>query len=264
MASRSIKTVLRRAQRRMAIRAVRGYRTVSHAGATLLAGFPPIELVARMQAAVFHNTRALQHAQGSIVLRPRDAQQIKTRARLRLMDEWKQWLLNPAINGSRVIAAIYPIMEDWVGRRWGGLSYRATQLITGHGCFGQYLCRIGRDPSAECQHCPSAAVDTAQHTLAECEAWAEERSGLMRVVGNDLSLPAIMRRALNNEDAWRAFLGFAENVLSRKESAERIRRGEAAPAGSQAANDPRADRGRRGRRRWRPRPRRQGAAHLRT
>lgn len=260
-ASKSIKTLLKRVQRRMAIRAIRGYRTVSHAGATLLAGFPPIELVARMQAAVFHNTRALRRERGCVELRPRDAQRIRTQARIRLMEEWRRWLLDPTINGGRIIEAIRPVMEDWIGRRWGNLSYRATQIITGHGCFGQYLCRIGRDPSAECQHCPST-VDTAQHTLAECEAWAEEREVLVRVVGNDLSLPAIIREILSNEEAWRAFLRFAENVMIRKESAERIRRGEAAPAAPRVAYGPHADRGR-DRRRRRPRPCRQGA-HLRA
>jgi len=35
----------------------------------------------------------------------------------------------------------------------GGLTFRATQLITGHGSFGDYLMRIGRVASLVCPHC---------------------------------------------------------------------------------------------------------------
>lgn len=106
-------------------------------------------------------------------------------------------------------------------------------------------------------------MDTAQHTLEECGAWAEEREVLRAALGEDLSLPAVMEKILREEDAWRAFLSFAESVIFKKESAERIRRGEVAPAGSQAQNDPGGRRGG-GRRRHRRRPRRRGAAHLRA
>lgn len=45
MATRRLRDTLRRLQRQVAIRAARGYRTVSHAAATVLAGMPPLELV---------------------------------------------------------------------------------------------------------------------------------------------------------------------------------------------------------------------------
>lgn len=105
--------------------------------------------------------------------------------------------------------------------------------MTGHGCFGQFLHRIGRDDTPECRHC-TAAVDSAQHTLAECAAWAEERRDLTRVVGHDLDLPVVVDRMLREEEAWTAMIRFSERVLLQKEKAERLRRGEAprnVPAG---------------------------------
>ncbi|XP_054000563.1 uncharacterized protein LOC128888008 isoform X2 [Hylaeus anthracinus] len=38
-----------------------------------------------------------------------------------------------------------------------------------HGCFGEYLQRMGRESTAQCHHC-GEEVDTARHTLEECPA----------------------------------------------------------------------------------------------
>jgi len=48
LATRRLRDLLRRLQRRVAIRVVRGYRTISHAAATVLAGMPPLDLAAQM------------------------------------------------------------------------------------------------------------------------------------------------------------------------------------------------------------------------
>ncbi|XP_029671419.1 uncharacterized protein LOC115240421 [Formica exsecta] len=57
MTKRCGRMLLRRVFRRVAIRVVRGYRTVSHTAATLLAGTPPVELYADMYAHVYRRTR---------------------------------------------------------------------------------------------------------------------------------------------------------------------------------------------------------------
>ncbi|XP_076298330.1 uncharacterized protein LOC143217675 [Lasioglossum baleicum] len=49
-----------------------------------------------------------------------------------------------------------------------------AHVLTGHGCFGEYLVRMRREPAAQCHHC-GEEVDTAQHTLEECPAWAGPR-----------------------------------------------------------------------------------------
>ncbi|XP_029668651.1 uncharacterized protein LOC115238745 [Formica exsecta] len=59
MAERRGRMLLRRVFRRVAIRVVRGYRTVSHTAATLLVGTPPVELYADMYAHVYRRTREL-------------------------------------------------------------------------------------------------------------------------------------------------------------------------------------------------------------
>lgn len=240
-ASRKIKTVLRSAQRKMAIRAIRGYRTVSYAGATTLAGFPPLELLAGMHAEVFLRTRERQRELAPRVMSARMVQDIKMEARQRLMTDWRRWLCDPTLGGVGVRGAIAPILEEWVGRGHGHLTYRMTQVLTGHGCFGQYLCRIGRDDTPACNHCASPE-DSALHTLGECETWAEERGALVESTGRVLDLPTLVGKVTNNKEAWTALAKFCEAVMLKKEDAERARRGEAPRAG--LPNNAPRDRGR--------------------
>ncbi|XP_063370251.1 uncharacterized protein LOC134658494 [Cydia amplana] len=107
-------------------------------------------------------------------------------------------------------------------------SFHLTQLLTGHGCFGWYLCeRVGREPTTACHHCDGRAVDTAQHTREICPAWAEPRAALSAAVGGDLSLPALIRRMISSEEAWAAVASFSVTVLTQKEAAERSREDDA-------------------------------------
>ncbi|XP_071576835.1 uncharacterized protein [Temnothorax nylanderi] len=104
-------------------------------------------------------------------------------------------------------------------------------VLTGHGCFGEYLWRIEKEQTTQCHHCVEE-LDSAQHTLAHCPAWAEERRVLRASIGGNLFLPAIVAAIVGGEDKWRAMMTFCGTVMATKEEAERIRRGE------QSAQDP--------------------------
>jgi len=211
----------------VAIRAIRGYRTISHAAATALAGQPPLELLASMRREVYFEMAELRRANRGNNPPPRAVKLVRVRARRRLVAAWSAWLCRPSVATKRVVAAVQPRLADWLGRGWGGLSYRATQVITGHGCFGAYLCRIGRERTTRCHHC-GHEEDSAQHTLEVCPEWADQRRVLTAVVGGDLSLPAVVAAMLGSERAWKGFLQFSEEVLTIKEEAERVRRREVA------------------------------------
>ncbi|XP_041986188.1 uncharacterized protein LOC121738291 [Aricia agestis] len=180
--------VLGRIQRVMATRAVRGYRTISKDAACLLAGATPWDLDAKALA-----DERLQEPQVSVNL----------------------------------VLAIRPVLRDWISRETGALSFRLTQVLTGHGCFGRYLCEIvGREETPSCHHC-DADRDTAEHTLTACPSWSGQRTALRAVIGNDISLPALIRSMLCGEEEWRAVEHFAEEVMTAKEEAERTREREA-------------------------------------
>ncbi|XP_045540819.1 uncharacterized protein LOC123722592, partial [Papilio machaon] len=107
----------------------------------------------------------------------------------------------------------------------GSLTFRLTQVLSGHGCFGRYLCRIGREETMRCHGC-GADEDTAQHTLEVCCAWTEERRTLVAAIGGDLSLPGVVRAMLGSERSWNAVSSFCETVMSQKEEKEREREGD--------------------------------------
>ncbi|XP_014467253.1 PREDICTED: uncharacterized protein LOC106740579 [Dinoponera quadriceps] len=82
---------------------------------------------------------------------------------------WKEQLGGPNLPGQRTIEAIRPCLLEWVSRDYFGLSYHATQVLTGHGCFGEYWCRIGKERTAQCHNCAASRI-TTQHMLAHCPA----------------------------------------------------------------------------------------------
>ncbi|CAH2236264.1 jg7028 [Pararge aegeria aegeria] len=93
------------------------------------------------------------------------------------------------------------------------ITKRLTQVLTGHGCSGEYQCRIGREATPLNHHC--GKKDSAQHTLAKCSAWNPARVVLVSHVGSDLSP--------SEDEAWRAMVSFCEIVMAKKEAAERDR-----------------------------------------
>ncbi|XP_041969583.1 uncharacterized protein LOC121726335, partial [Aricia agestis] len=142
----------------------------------------------------------------------------------------QEWLLRrwgedlaQAQYGQRTAEALRPVLVAWMRRKRKSLTFRLTQVLTGHGCFGAYLCKVARrEPTPVCHDC-GAAEDTAQHTLEVCDRWAVQRHDLVAVLGGDLSLPSMVRCMLESDEAWQAAVSFCETVLSQKEAAERNR-----------------------------------------
>ncbi|XP_039301770.1 uncharacterized protein LOC120356929 [Solenopsis invicta] len=212
--------LLRREQRRMAIRVVRAYRTVFGGAVFVLAGSVPWVYVACSLEEVHNWKEQLAHGSEPVTLSSLTERRDQARG-----DEFRHWRERlPHVSvGLRVVEAVGPIQDRWVGRDRGGLSFRMTQVLTGHGCFGEHLHeRAGREATAKCHHCPEPR-DTAQHTLEICPAWADERRALMAVVGHDLSLPTLVEKILESQEKWDTFASFCETVMLQKEAAERVR-----------------------------------------
>ncbi|XP_011646851.1 uncharacterized protein LOC105433297 [Pogonomyrmex barbatus] len=127
--------------------------------------------------------------------------------------------MGPEDSAPRTRGIILPHFFEWMSRDFGGLSFRLTQLLTGHECFSVYLKRIGRYYSDGCEHC-KFGTDDASHTLADCEAWSFLRNVLSDSAPNDESIVPIM---LSSEENWRLVASFAEDVMFVKECAERAR-----------------------------------------
>ncbi|XP_064076358.1 uncharacterized protein LOC135194639 [Vanessa tameamea] len=110
----------------------------------------------------------------------------------------------------------------------GHTTFRMTQVLTMHGCFGKYLHGIARrEVSTSCHEC-GAPDDTAHHTLSECAAWRPQRHTLAATMGGHLPLPSIVNEMLGSETCWSEMRSFCENVMSQTEAAVREREEDAA------------------------------------
>ncbi|CAK1585034.1 unnamed protein product [Parnassius mnemosyne] len=208
-------------QRVVAVKMVRGYRTISREAASLLAGLPPWDLEAIVLARL-HEWRAAALCRGETPL-PRQVVAQRTDFRHDIMATWRERLSQPRA-GHATIAAIRPLFEEWLERRHGVLTFRLTQVLTGHGVFGRFLHRIGREETPGCSHCEDRPEDTVEHTVEVCSAWAEHRRVLVAAIGGgDLSRPALVEAMVRSETEWDAVTTFCEAVMLAKEVAERER-----------------------------------------
>lgn len=214
------RTLLRQTQRVIVNRAARAYRTVSYEAGCVLAGMVPWDLEAEALAAVFWRCAAVRRA--GEPLQWEEVERWREDAGAAALVKWGERLESPQA-GLRTVAALQPVLKEWVERRWGSLTYRLVQVLSGHGCFGSYLYRVARRETTPVCHECGWAEDTAQHTLEECPAWDRERGVLVGHIGPDLALPAVVRAMLSNAESWMAVSQFCEVVISRKEAAERAR-----------------------------------------
>ncbi|XP_061728363.1 uncharacterized protein LOC133533407 [Cydia pomonella] len=214
------KALLRRPQRVIARRIIRGYSTIGHAAACALAGILPWDLDARLLAERYNQRMELRIADERLA--PQELEARLAAAKKRERDRWKSQLEDEPY-GTYTIGALLPSFDSWLDRKSGILTYRQVQVMTGHGCFGHYLYTIQREPSPVCHHC-GYEDDTAHHTTVECPTWAPERRELELVLNvDDLSLHNIVARILVSERSWEAFNNFCEQVIRKKEEAERMR-----------------------------------------
>lgn len=203
---------LAKVQRRTLLRNVSAYRTVSRTAANVLAAVPPIELLAAQREEAHYKRRE----QGSgdsdwkMVLKRQTLNRWKGQLEIAETGEWTRLLVHD--------------LGRWTGRPHGQMDFHLTQIMSGHGCFGKYLFKIKRAGGQECCHCP-ALMDDAAHTLLECPAWDEQRGRLSRSIGR-IEVSTLVEKMLRDRSSWEAVKRFANEVMLRKEEAERTRQGQ--------------------------------------
>lgn len=192
-------------QRTCALRVIAGYRTISEDAALVLASTIPVDLLALERKTVYEKGSAM-----------------RDKARELSYEVWKsRWRDSEKGRWThRLISDLLP----WCKRNHGNMSFHLTQFLSGHGCFGTYLHKIGKEPSPKCHHCDSTSDDDAEHTIFHCTAWADARKALADLV----SLPALtvetaVETMLSSAQAWQAWERFASDVMKVKEEAERCR-----------------------------------------
>lgn len=200
-----VRNNLAKIQRRSLLRVAAAYRTVSEDAVLVLTAVPPIDLLALERRAVFLGTT-------------------RKDAREQTMAAWQaRWRVSPK---GRWTHGLIGDLTIWCAREHGQLCFHLTQALTGHGCFGSYLHRIGKELSPRCHHF-EAEEDDPSHTLFHCRGWSSRRDNLRVALGvRDLTPEGMVPSMLGSPAAWAAWTGYVTDVMRAKEQAERVRRGE--------------------------------------
>lgn len=206
-------------QRKIALRVIKAYRTVSLEMALMLARCPPVELQAgKLRALYFRKTAAKEK---QIKLTESGLRVLKKQEHDKMMKKWRNRLADKANRGGGIDWEILSCLTEWEGRNHGELTYQMTQLIMGHGFFRGYTHRIGKASDSKCSFCGHTKEDN-RHVLLECEEWREERETLKTAYGGKMeSLGAMLRGMAADPHKWDAALEFSRKIMDRKEEVER-------------------------------------------
>lgn len=235
MTSRNRQT-MERVNRLAALRVIRAYKTVSGEAAAFLAGSPPLDLVAQERAKLWETRKEDLTA---------DEKDERTREiRAGTIAAWpERWSLPSG--KAEWTKQLLPNINRWLeSGESGRLTFHLTQALTGHGCFGSYLCKIRRVATPHCRWCPSA-VDDPRHTIFQCKKYEEERENINRMLGKTIGpedvesilcgegdLRWIDNQTLRSnvtreaESKRNEFVRMTTDILKAKEAEERARQAE--------------------------------------
>lgn len=197
--------LLNRSQRKVLLRKICAYRTVSEAATNVLAGIPPVDLLARER---------------EVEYRRRRMDTSTTPSHHATRTEWqKRW--DTAETGQWTKTLI-PDISRWTTRKFGGLNFHLSQFLSGHGCFGKYLCKIKKVDSAMCVDC-GALTDDPEHAFFTCDRWWQQRRDLEANINRDFTPQTSIGEMMESKANWGAVNKYVKLVQSTREEEERER-----------------------------------------
>ncbi|CAB0033753.1 unnamed protein product [Trichogramma brassicae] len=171
--------------RRACLRVISGRPHVSYDATYVIAGVPPLALLADERARIYQR-------------RPEDVKEEERRETLRRwQDRWDR-----APKG-RWTHRLIPKITEWVERGHGEVGYYLTQLLSGHGYFKSHSQRYDNTLSALCPACPST-IENAEHVFFRCPRFQEERERLQQVLQEEIEPENITRLMLMTAGKWLA------------------------------------------------------------
>lgn len=216
---------IQRAQRTVALRTIRAYRTVSTDATMVLASSLPGDLLALERARI---RRRVNEADPTV-----RHENIKKEERAISVQGWQsRW--DRSTKG-RWTHRLLPNLQRWLCRPAVQMTFHMSQMLSGHGCFRSYLHRMKRAEDSVCIYC-TAPEDNAEHTIFHCPHWESKREAMRDLQNGRLPLPEDVSDILCGPVGWneqgprikeavkRVATGFTDmvgSILSEKEEDER-------------------------------------------
>ncbi|XP_053949314.1 uncharacterized protein LOC128857587 [Anastrepha ludens] len=101
-----------------------------------------------------------------------------------------------------------------MNKKHGDIHYYLTQILTGHGCFLEYLHRFQLADSPFCPSC-SNTVESAEHVGFYCRRFSEERAMLAKAFEHPPSHARFVQDMCSTITKWDAAKTFAATVVTR-------------------------------------------------
>jgi len=201
ISSEEVRIKLDATMRKALLRTCSAYRTASTAAVEAIAGIPPVRLLAAERSLLFNTGGD------------------RNEARAQTLDKWQEMWTDPAATKARWTRRLIPDIRTWSNRKHGEVTYHLTQVLTGHGVFGDYFLRFRLDGSDLCWYCGDQ--DSANHTIFACARWEEARRTTEQSVGAQLTPENIVAVMLQSTNAWNVIAAFITKVMMDKEATER-------------------------------------------
>lgn len=178
------------AHRLTSLRVCCAFRTVSNDAACVISGRMPIGIAAK-QAEALRNTNNEQHTNSS--------RQLSSEIIIHSIQEWQD-MWDTSTKG-RWTYELIPNIRLWIERRHGEVNYHLTQLLTGHGCFREYLHKYKHAEDPYCLFCKEK-TESARHVLMECTRFEDARERLEHIAGSPLTPDGLIRSMLSSNHNW--------------------------------------------------------------
>lgn len=193
--------ILTRIQRKMAIKITSAYRTTSTEALQAIAGTTPIDLLVEERTRLYARDGTLPKG-------------IKNETEQKWRMRWIQ-----DTGRARWTKRIIKDVIAWKNRKFGEVGYYLTQVLGGHGCFGEYLKRFKIKTGSECIYC--SEEDTVEHTVFQCKRWEIERMEVEATLGMVLDADNIADKMLEEEQNWSTIKTMIDKIMKVKELDQR-------------------------------------------
>lgn len=189
-------------QRKMLIKVSRAYRTTSTDALQIITGIPPIDLRVEQRAEAFKKEK-----------------EQKEQTKETMMTKWQErWSYSNKGEWTRMLI---PSINEWMEGQHGCIDHYMIQILSGHGCFEQYLNRFKRSNSDACLY-ECEASDSAQHTLFYCKRWDEFRETTQTQLGITLTERNLIKTMIKSKNEWDIITDFVRKIMKQKISDEKI------------------------------------------
>ena len=185
--------------RPLKLRVALAYRTVGNEALDVISGIPPIYLLVRERMGMQTG---------------KDKSELKDT----MLKDWQRDWASPSDsmkNKSKWTRRIFKDVIKWYGRRHGELNFAMTQLLSGHGSFGKYLCTIGKRQHESCCLC-DAEVDNAEHAYFDCEFFKNRRERLELVLNSSFNPETLVDSLLESKQKWHIINQYVQEVFSKR------------------------------------------------